>query len=351
VRIYRTSQARTLIGAMLAAIGTFTLSGILVTLPAAPASAAGPPAVTLAGLDLHDGTVLQLGRTIYAYGTRYGCGFNWGHPGSPWCGYGVSEATSLTGPWTARRYLFSAHTVIRASWPGDNGRTWDAVCGDAGCFNPRMVRAPDGTWLLWFNAPGDKARGANPYWVMTCTGPAGPCGTPRKPAIWGCDTGGDFSIAVSADQAGATLICSGRGHNLTTEALTANFANGTRAVNTHVAPGRNEGVGVYYAAGMYTAVFSDPGCSYCSGPPEDKAAAPGYPTSVQAGYSTAPGLAGPWTYRGILSDGPCTGQPRSTFTVNGQPYEWDDEWNGTSREASARVLLIPLGLTPWSCAA
>jgi hypothetical protein len=325
-------------------------------MPGRPAFAAGnqapatPGSVTLSGLDLHDGTVVQVGGKVYAYGTRYGCGFRWLHR-SPWCGYGVSEAASLTGRWSRPKLLFSAHSVIRANWKGDNGKTWDAMCGGVGCFNPRMVRAPDGKYLLWFNAPGDKSRHANPYWVMTCAGLAGPCGDPHKPSIWGCNEGGDFSIAVAAGQKSAAIICSGTDHDLTVESLTRSFTDGVRTIDTHVAPGPNEGVGVYFSSGFYTAVFSDPICGYCSGPPIDKVAAPGDPVAVQAGYSTAPRLTGPWTYRGILSDGFCAGQPRSIFTVNGRGWEWVDEWNGTTRETGARIHLIPLGPPPWSCGA
>jgi hypothetical protein len=325
-------------------------------MPGRPAFAAGnqapatPGSVTLSGLDLHDGTVVQVGGKVYAYGTRYGCGFRWLHR-SPWCGFGVSEAASLTGRWSRPKLLFSAHSVIRANWKGDNGKTWDAMCGGVGCFNPRMVRAPDGKYLLWFNAPGDKSRHANPYWVMTCAGLAGPCGDPHKPSIWGCNEGGDFSIAVAAGQKSAAIICSGTDHDLTVESLTRSFTDGVRTIDTHVAPGPNEGVGVYFSSGFYTAVFSDPICGYCSGPPIDKVAAPGDPVAVQAGYSTAPRLTGPWTYRGILSDGFCAGQPRSIFTVNGRGWEWVDEWNGTTRETGARIHLIPLGPRPWSCGA
>jgi hypothetical protein len=355
------SLARTLLGSVSAraALATLVILGLCAGAAAMPglrahaadnAAPATRGSVTLSGLDLHDGTIVQDGGKVYAYGTRYGCGFNWLHR-SPWCGYGVSEAASLTGRWSRPKLLFSTRSVIRANWKGDNGKTWAAMCGGVGCFNPRMVRAPDGKYLLWFNAPGDKSRHANPYWVMACAGLAGPCGDPHKPSIWGCDEGGDFSIAVAAGQRTASIVCSGTHHDLTIESLTRSFTNGTRVFDRHVAPGQNEGVGVYHSNGLYTAVFSDPICGYCSGPPIDKAAAPGDPVGVQAGYSTAPSLAGPWTYDGILSDGFCTGQPRSTFTVNGRGWEWVDEWNGTTQETGAPIHLIPLGPRPWSCAA
>jgi hypothetical protein len=324
------------------------------TVPAAP--------VLVTGLDLHDGTVITSGTTLYMLGTRYACGFNWDHT-SPWCGFGSASATALSPPaWSAPVPLFSPGTRIEASgWTKDNGRTWNSVCGTggAGCFNPRMVQAPGGQWLLWFNATGDKARHANPYWVMTCSGPQGPCGAPHKPAIYGCNNGGDFSIAVQGGI--AWMICSGTGRIITLERLGPGDRNGVNtwhdlisrgaAGNTGLGgsgPAEGVGIGILHVATGYEAVWSQPNCGYCSGPPLLKAAAPGA-TEVQAGYATAASLSGPWTYRGLLSPDYCTGQPRTVFGAAGASWEWVDHWNGTGKEAGAAVAMIPLEMTPWSC--
>src|ERR1700685_3974228 len=184
---------------------------------------------TTSGLDLHDGSVLQVGSTFYMYGTRYGCGFNWGHP-SPWCGDGVSTAKSISGPWSTPRLMFSPATRIEANWHGDNGQTWSYMCGHdgQGCFNPRMLHTPNGRWLLWLNAPGDKNRGANPYWVLTCSGPAGPCGSPHKPAMYAaCDKGGDFAVQVFGSQ--GWMECSGHEHEIMVEPLATGMTDGANA--------------------------------------------------------------------------------------------------------------------------
>ena len=69
--------------------------------PNAPARALGvPSAHTITGVDLHDGTVVKVDSTYYLYGTKYGCGFTWGNPATHWCGFGVSTAPSLDGPWS-----------------------------------------------------------------------------------------------------------------------------------------------------------------------------------------------------------------------------------------------------------
>jgi hypothetical protein len=303
--------------------------------------------VTLGGLDLHDGTALQAGNTVYLYGTRYGCGFTWGHNGTPWCGFGMSSAASIAGPWATPKLLFSPTTKIEATgWRADNGKTWTQMCGisGAGCFNPRMVESPRGIWLLWFNSPGDKGRHANPYWVLSCAGPSGPCRNPHKPAIYGCNTGGDFSISVE----GATgfLVCAGASRIIGIEQLAAGDENGLNIFHGNISLGAAEGVGIFHtSAGQYEATFSSPNCGYCSG---TKAAASGA-VRVQTGYATAASLSRPWHYDGILPGGYCTGQPRTAFEITSGAYEWVDEWDGSPNETTAPILLVPMAMTPWSC--
>jgi hypothetical protein len=340
---------------ILGVLGALGVLGVLGALPggavtdaAAVALPAGP--VLVSGMDLHDGTIVQDGTTLHMLGTRYGCGFDWGVT-SHWCGFGSAAASQPGGPWGTPTLLFSPAAVIKApNWTVDNGKTWSAMCGlrGAGCFNPRMVRTPAGRWLLWFNAPGDKARHANPYWVMSCAGPAGPCGSPRKPAIFGCNGGGDFSIAIQGTT--AWMICSGTNRIITIEKLAPGDVTGVNVWHSMISNGPAEGVGIgiLHISTGYEAVWSQPNCGYCSGPPLLQAAAPGA-TEVQAGYATASAVAGPWTYRGLLSPDFCTGQPRTVFGAQGASWEWVDHWNGTGRETNADVAMIPLEVTPWSC--
>jgi hypothetical protein len=297
-------------------------------------------------MDLHDGSMSQSGATLYLYGTKYGCGFNWGTGGTPWCGFGVANSGNVTGPWSSQKLLFNPNTKIEATgWSGDSGMTWDHMCGlsGAGCFNPRMVKTPSGQWLLWFNAPGDRSRHANPYWVLSCNGPDGPCSNPHKPAIYGCNNGGDFSIAIQ-DTTGY-LVCSGDNRIIGIEKLASGDLDGLESFTNNLSPGVAEGVGIYHDASGYVATFSTPNCGYCSG---IKAASPGA-VRVQTGYSIATNLSGPWTYQGILPGGYCTGQPRTVFKVDGIAYEWVDELTGKDNETSASILLVPMAMRPWSC--
>ena len=315
------------------------------------ASAATPAPVTISGLDLHDGVILHYHSTWYMYGTEYACGFTWGTAGTPFCGFGVSTAPAITGPWSRPKLLFSPAAVVHnTGWPGDAGQTWTWVCGagGAGCFNPRMVRRTDGVWILWFNAPGDWVRHhVNAYWAMGCNGPAGPCGSQaggphgstHKPAMTDCNDNGDFSI-VTAPGRLPVILCSMSGA-ISEEQIAPGWVDGD-ATGTKDIPGLSgEGVGAAEVpGGTWITVYSAPGCGYCSG----TASAAGV-VSVHAGYATAPTLLGPWTPRGYLSPAPCLGQPRTVAAG----YEWVDEWTGSPNETAAKVLLEPMTADPWSC--
>jgi hypothetical protein len=329
----------------------------------APARASAPPVphvpITLTGLDLHDGTIVQHAGRYLMYGTRYGCGFSWGTPGTPFCGFGVASASSLAGLQGAPvRPLFPPGRVIRAAgWHGDDGKTWQQVCSDhgAGCFNPRMVLSPGGRWLLWFNAPADWwFRHEDAYWVMTCSSASGPCYRPRKPALAQCGAG-DFSIATAGKS--AWIVCARR--YIAVQRLDPAWTSGTGTGQvTDIATGPasiadastgitgSEGDGAYLASPRHWVLtYSDPQCGYCSG----TASAAG-PVSVHAAYATASTPLGHWTVRGFLSPAACAGQPRTVFTAGGQAYEWVDRWLGTRNETQADVLLEPMTASPWSCA-
>jgi hypothetical protein len=324
-------------------------------------------AFTVSGLDLHDGTVLQYGGTYYLYGTRYGCGFQWSVPGTPWCGFGVATASSLAGPWTFQKLLFAPSALD--NWGSDTGKTWNWVCGStgAGCFNPRMLLRTDGVWVLWFNAPRDYlAYSVNGYYAMGCNGPVGPCGyqagaphgSTHKPNFSICTYHGDFSVLTNG--ASAAILCSmGGGGGISEEVLDGSWTNGTgvgtafmagigpRAAGV-VTPASiiaiGEGVGGYEQAdGTWAMTYALPGCAYCTGPPDLKRG------QVQTGYATAPSMTGPWTAQGVLSPAYCTGQPRTIFGSADQAYEWVDRWSGTLNETQAPIRLEPMTASPWSC--
>lgn len=332
-----------------AAVALLLVVLVAFALPVAsqPAAFTSPLPVTLTGLDAHDGTITDVGGTLYLVGTRYGCGFSWGIT-SPFCGFGVWSAPALVGPWTFVRNLFDP--AGSDSW---DGTSWQTVCGQAGrgCFNPRMIQRPDGVWILWFVVPYDQVtHSANGYYVMGCNGPAGPCGrlagapygTSSKPAMYTCTDSGDFSLIV--DGATPYILCNLAGtYPLAVERLDVYWANGSPTGARNLAGlSTVEGSGAYLDPdGTWVVIYSDPACGYCAG--------------SATGYAVATSPLGPWSYpanpsvsggdagaRRRISPHSCGGQPRTVVTVAGQPYEWIDLWTGARNETGASIRLEPL---------
>lgn len=313
--------------------------------------------VVTSGVDLHDGMVLQQGTTYYRYGTIYTCSlgaYQWSVAGTPWCGFGVSTASSLAGPWSAPVALFPP-----TSTDPYRGTSWQTVCGStgAGCFNPRMVINRHGVPVLWFNSPQDYVQDAsNAYNAMGCNSLAGPCGPTAgapngsylKPSLSHCWGNGDFAFIASAVAGAApAMVCTmPGGGSLSLDELNE-WGNEGSGVGASVIGGIHsiEAPGGWYdaATATYYLTYSDPYCGYCSG--------------TGTGYATATSLYGPWTAPVDVTASPgaapvngsrlvsgisCGGQPRDVQVLDGTPMEWVDLWRGTRNESLAGVDLVPL---------
>jgi hypothetical protein len=336
-----------------------------------PASTVAP-AVTITGVDLHDGMILQSAGTYYLYGTEYGCGFQWRVGGTPWCGYGVSTASSLAGPWSTPQLLFSPSAVDPYT-----GMTWAAEAGASGhgMFVPRMVQrsgwgANDGTFILYFpDIYLNASAGTTSYIAMGCNGPTGPCGysapsgSVHKIAMHNCTGDGDASF-VPDGQGHLDMICTTNSQTLAEDQLDEWGTTTTGAGSTNVAGlTAVESSGVYQdpTTSTWIMTYSDPNCGYCSGDP--------------TGYATASNPLGPWTTpantgwgapsggRRDISATSCGGQPDTVSVLDGQPYELVDLWYGAANETNAGLHLEPLNyrnpsatqgglwqpFAPWSC--
>jgi len=320
----------------------------------------GPAPVTIAGVDLHDGQVIKSGATYYLYGTEYGCGFQWYVAGTPWCGFGVSTAPSLSGPWSAPTLLFPP----TAPDPYNPGKTYRNTCGDTGqgCFSPRMIQRTgwgpsDGVWVLWFNAPSYYSNGApHAYMAMGCNGPAGPCGatagapygSTHRPNLHQCaGANGDAGLIPADNGQPPALLCPMAGNTgLAEEQLSYWGADGSGVGSTAVAGLKGvEAMGGWRdPSGTWVMTYSDPGCGYCTG--------------TQAGYATAPSQLGPWTAPGNIGAGApangrrawsantCGGQVDTVSVIDGIPWQKLNLWLGSNNETSASSRLEPLTYTP-----
>jgi hypothetical protein len=312
--------------------------------------------VDIYGLDLHDGNMVKVGDTYYLYGTMYGCGFQWRVTPTKFCGFGVSTAPSLDGPWSTPQLLFDPNAVNPA-----RGITWQTECATNGwgCFIPRMVQrtgwgANDGVWILYFSAPYDYLNNnqhQNSYWAMGCAGPAGPCGYSQngnnpyasvyKPPMKICTQNGDPSFFVA--NGNLNMACTMADQTLAVEQLDKWGTNGTGIGSTMLAGlTRVESSGVYHdpASGKWVMTYADWNCGYCL------ATGTGYATATNPlGPWTAPGNAGwdgPPNARRLLSATSCGGQADTVVAVDGQPYQKINLWLGTANETAAGQHLEPL---------
>lgn len=301
------------------------------------AQKAGPTAFTLTGIDSHDGMIYQDGATWYWVGTRYGCGFVWQQPSTPWCGFGVWTATAPTGPWSFARNLFDPNGGSGA-W---HNESWQTICRGDGCFNPRMIKRGDGVWILWFNAPRDnRVWQANEFWAMGCNSPSGPCGGAAgppaggtyKPAIYICNPGGDYSVLTEG--ADAWLVCTQESdRSIAMEKLAGWWGSGS---TTGGPTGLSwfEGVGLGRLPDGTLLMTMGANCPYCS--------------ATDTSYAVAPGPAGPWSVPGgswarrRIDGRSCGGQPRTIVTIDGQLYQQIDLWYDSANEANAATRFEPL---------
>ena len=272
-----------IIGAVSAAIGVLFLP------PASSAAAApGGGQVTLTNfspdgqqamrfdtdgnaVDAHDGEIAHFGGTFYLYGTSYDCGYLFGTPSSPFCGFKVYSSPDLVH-WTYRGYLFDATTA-----------SWQQECR-GGCFRPHVVFSKAaGKYVVWFTVAQTAANPAG-YLAMTSSSPTGPFSDPVQPtlAIEGT-TGhhGDVDLYVAPDGTGYVVYTAwSLNADLIVERLTPDFRSGTGDyADLHLTS--VEAPAMFYRDGLYYVTYSSPNCAYCTG--------------TGTGYSTAASPLGPWT--------------------------------------------------------
>lgn len=280
-----------------------------------------------AAIDAHDGEIAQFDGVFYLYGTSYDCGYEWGNPNAPFCGFKAYSSKDLVN-WTDRGFLFDARTPV---WQSRcNGKTY-------GCYRPHVVfNQKTGRYVLWINVY-DNVVG---YRVFTSTSPVGPfkeiaepklAVNPNAPA--GGLNNGDHDLFVDDDGTAYLAFTDWRaGGAIMIEKLNADYTSGAGEF-VKVTPTQTEAPGMLKRNGKYYVLYSDPNCGYCSG--------------TGTSYRTASSPLGPWSEGIKISTDSCGGQPSFVSTIkldSGVMFLYgSDLWNnGAKNEALANFYWAPL---------
>lgn len=272
-------------------------------------------------IDAHDGEIVLFDGTYYLYGTSYGCGFEWGNKGAPFCGFKVYSSKDLQ-VWREEGNLFDASTSI-----------WQTRCNGAtyGCFRPHVVyNQKTKLYVLWINVY-DNVVG---YRVFTATTPVGPFSEQPEPKlavnsnmpVAGLNNG-DHDTFVDDDGTGYLAYTDWRkGGAIVIEKLRDDYLSGSGQYVSAVTNGNTEAPALFKRKGKYYLLYSDPNCGYCAG--------------TGTAYKTADHPLGPWIGGTRISENSCGGQPsfvsvlklgRDTLFLYGS-----DLWNnGAKNEALA----------------
>jgi hypothetical protein len=292
-------------------------------------------------IDAHDGEIALFGKTYYLYGTSYGCGFEWGNKGAPFCGFKVYSSKDLK-VWKEEGDLFDANNV-----------RWQTRCNGAtyGCFRPHVVyNQRTKLYVLWINVY-DNVVG---YRVFTSRSPIGPFTEQPEPRlavnsnmpVAGLNNG-DHDTFVDDDGTGYLAYTDWRKNGaIVIEKLRDDYLSGSGQYVSAVTGGNTEAPGMFKRKGKYYLLYSDPNCGYCSG--------------TGTSYKTADHPLGPWAGGQKISDNSCGGQPSfvSVLKLGGDTLflYGSDLWNnGAKNEALANYYWTGLtfdsigGINPLVC--
>jgi len=296
-------------------------------------------------LDAHEGTITYFAGTYWMIGNTYGCGYQWIHEPSTWCGFRTYTSPDL------------AHWTNRGATFNPNSAYWQNLCSGLGCFNARLIwDGPARMWRMWFNAYNSRSG----YVVLSAPSPGGPWTLNYTPNL----AVGNNHPGRGNGAGGLFLDRNGKGYL----AYTAWTLDG-KVVVEELGPRMVSGTGRYSimgatsaeapslfrgADGTYYLMYDAPGCAWCGG--------------VGTSYATASSLAGPWMRRGSITARSCRGQMASqvatlpgvtlwvsdqwTNLVEPRPTDWNGmtdintvgDWNQTE----ATQHWEPLTLRPWS---
>jgi hypothetical protein len=264
-------------------------------------------------LDAHEGSIVYTDGTYWMIGNTYGCGYEWIHKATPWCGFRTYSSPDMVH-WTNRGATFDA-----------NDAYWQKLCSGLGCFDARLIHDPTGPWRMWFNAYNARSG----YAVMSAPSPAGPWTRNSTPnlAVGNNHPGrGNGAGGLFLDRDGKGYIAytawTMQGYDVI-EQLDPHLLTGTGRHAIIKAPSAEAPSLFRQPGGTYTVTYDDPGCAWCGG--------------VATSYATAPSPMGPWTLRGQLTARSCDGQASAQVAVLPGVILWvSDQWTNLLKPRPAK---------------
>jgi beta-xylosidase len=251
-------------------------------------------------VDAHDGEIRYFNGKYFLYGTSYNCGYSVQHMEYPWCGFKTYSSMDLAH-WKDEGYLFNPQ-----------GSNWQALCAGIGCYRPHILYNPGtANYVMWFD--GGPPNPASSYYVLTSNSPTGPFSLVLpQPTLARAPMLGDENIFEDDDGSAYIVYTasyfdgSPETFKIAIEKLNPSFTDSTKEIAHLSLAGDphpwHESPAMFKRNGLYYIVYG-PNCGYCSHTPTE--------------YQTAPTPMGPWTYRGILNDTSCNGQPTHVVTSKG----------------------------------
>jgi Glycosyl hydrolases family 43 len=228
-------------------------------------------------------SIIQVGSTFYSYGLGVGCGWRYGIPSTPFCGFNAYSSTDLVN-WTKVGAIFDP-----------NSDSWQANCdssagGIGGCYVPRVIyNMANNNYVLWDN----DSQQPQYYDVLTSSSPAGPFVKQTAPSHLAINTGGDEALFVDTGGTGYLVYETTGAGQIHIDQLNSSY---TDSVGVSIAPSGIAGDSPFLfgpVSGVYHLLWSAP-CAICSG--------------AAVHHATASSVFGTWTIQSDISSNACGGQ-------------------------------------------
>lgn len=340
--------------ALIAALLLCTGLAVVATSAAPPAKAAAPDSnvpspqhldVNGNDLDAHDGEVVidPASGLYYLFGTSYGCGFEFGGAGTPYCGVGVYSSPDLQ-TWTP------AGSFTPTGQPAGQGVSlafdpsgFQSEC-DAdhfGCFEARpQWNAANSDWVMWLDGHGV-------LYVLTSTAVGGPYAqvtsfaeAPDTVAPDGLDSEDLYTVgakgflsytvsALSVPPGGPNT------HQIHVALLNSSWTGFDTSYTPTTIPNTfSEAPSLFRSPGGTTwyMMYSNPACPYCN--------------DAGSSYATAPsvgGAPGTWTQQTTPWPVSCNAQFDRVDTLdNGALLYQSDQWQQLGGTFNPNQTLAPI---------